>query len=545
MKWYSKIILLPFLLILAACGLSSEVEKRAEQLQGSLTGLSQLLDKQQKDFVALQANKEMWAFFAPYAEREKWNADFATAGADLKGLQDRYKVEVRTLLDADKEEDEQKLVDVLTALEANLKPIETEIKAVDGRMSLLRTGYENAPQWIEKARQNLTALNVLLEKLTPVMVQTKADFPSRVADIDERSAPFKKLVADSAAQLQAAEAEYAKHQASSEADYARFADAVAFLDKAALDAAALDASYRDDLLSLYKDYTQVLRDMKVEYYVTIARASWDDSSDWNNTPDYTYAPVAVSQADFEYLSGLTDTESTGAQGDIASYYSSWGSWTVHPNIDAAVWGRFGIDPGASWTSGDDNSQFWIEDLEPRYFHKYAEVTGTKVVEGDWEEVDEEEYAQHVDDFGMAIESKVLGQFQDEAVAEAVPVGMEMVGDARYGEWQQDSTGNSFWHYYGQYAFFNSLLGNDRYYYRSDYDDYRAWRRDRTSGAGVYGWYGMNRTTPVWGSSGSYTTQTATYKGSPFGKSGGAKAVSPGLRDAGKVARSRGPGEGGK
>jgi hypothetical protein len=36
-------------------------------------------------------------------------------------------------------------------------------------------------------------------------------------------------------------------------------------------------------------------------------------------------------------------------------------------------------------------------------------------------------------------------------------GSQLVGNPSYGQWQQNSNGHSFWHWYGQYAFFSSMF----------------------------------------------------------------------------------------
>jgi len=63
-------------------------------------------------------------------------------------------------------------------------------------------------------------------------------------------------------------------------------------------------------------------------------------------------------------------------------------------------------------------------------------------------------------------------------AEDFGPGSQLVGNPQYGNWQTNSSGNSFWHWYGQYAFFSSMFrspigygnwGRNRDY--SYYNDY--------------------------------------------------------------------------
>jgi hypothetical protein len=44
-------------------------------------------------------------------------------------------------------------------------------------------------------------------------------------------------------------------------------------------------------------------------------------------------------------------------------------------------------------------------------------------------------------------------------AEDFGPGSQLVGNPQYGSWQTNSSGNSFWHWYGQYALFSTLFRN--------------------------------------------------------------------------------------
>ena len=61
-------------------------------------------------------------------------------------------------------------------------------------------------------------------------------------------------------------------------------------------------------------------------------------------------------------------------------------------------------------------------------------------------------------------------------------GSQLVGNPHYGSWQTNSSGSSFWVWYGQYALISSLLGGPRVGYgawsgRRDYSYYHDWGRD--------------------------------------------------------------------
>lgn len=134
-----------------------------------------------------------------------------------------------------------------------------------------------------------------------------------------------------------------------------------------------------------------------------------------------------------------------------------------------------------------------EESNNKYYHKYkiiidkskasAEATedNLKVVNTDWKEVSAITFDQHQKDLGMTILSKEDGVLKKSTV----PAGYNnYVGNPKYGSWQTNSSGNSFWVFYGKYALLRSLFGGSRYY-RNDYDYYRR---------NTYGrdYYGRNR-----------------------------------------------------
>ena len=67
-------------------------------------------------------------------------------------------------------------------------------------------------------------------------------------------------------------------------------------------------------------------------------------------------------------------------------------------------------------------------------------------------------------------------------ADAQGPGNQLVGNPHYGSWRTDSSGSSFWVWYGQYALISNLLGGPRIGYanwsgRRDYSYYHDWGRD--------------------------------------------------------------------
>jgi hypothetical protein len=527
-------------LSLAACdSLPKNLERQAETLEKNIDALDAAVATRETEYAAAR-KAPTWSFYAPYAQRENWQGEFGEARTGIQNLRAAYDRQIAPILGRDESKDAEALRTALTQVGIIHANTTKQVNFVRDRMTLLTTGRRLAQTWRNQAVAASSNIDAIVSDVQPVLQKAKLDFPNRSADIDKRFIPLRGLQEGATRARQVVETQFAKHTANSGADYAAFADAYTLIQRNAQTATAENTRYRAALASLSREYSLIIRDMKIEYDVTIGRSSWDESSDWGEQ-DTTYAPVRISKSDYDYLAALPEDQT------LASYGTSWGSWKGNADIDANVWNRLNIDMHAGWPDSSHNSsQFYIHEIEPIYFHKYAEVNGKTVTERNWEVVDDEDFGQHANDFGMAIRTKKLGQFEDEVVDEATPPGMEMVGDPRYGNWVSDGNGGQRWSFLEMYAVYALLTGgNNSFYGRGDYDSYRRWRDERDRNGGVYGWYGANRSAPIYGSTGSATKSSANYRNSPFSRVGGVSAVPNDVRQAGSSARSRGPGSRGK
>lgn len=207
-----------------------------------------------------------------------------------------------------------------------------------------------------------------------------------------------------------------------------------------------------------------------------------------------------------------------------------------------------------------------------YKHQYKfilpakDTTGGKVVRDSlsgWVVVSEETFNKNLDNMGM----ELLSKNEDGKVSKIPsPAGYNnYVGNQRYGSWQTGSGGNSFWAFYGQYAFMSSMFGmmSSRPIYQSSYTDYnRNYRGSRpyygttTSGQRAYGSgsatsqamnskskFKSNVSSKVArSSSGSYTRSSGSSSGRSSGTS---SSSSRSGRSSGSSSRSRSSSGGGK
>ncbi len=120
---------------------------------------------------------------------------------------------------------------------------------------------------------------------------------------------------------------------------------------------------------------------------------------------------------------------------------------------------------------------------------------------DWYAVGEDFFNQNINNMGMEVAAKT----EDGKITKtAAPPGYNnYVGNPKYGQWQ-GSGGNSFWAFYGQYAFMSSMFNLLTYpARRSYYDDYRG--SYYGTGRPYYGPAVNGRR--AYGTNSTYTTQT--------------------------------------
>jgi hypothetical protein len=142
----------------------------------------------------------------------------------------------------------------------------------------------------------------------------------------------------------------------------------------------------------------------------------------------------------------------------------------------------------------DTYSIILEDMQEEgfvsteYYHKYRVVTAGDGYVTPWLKVPEKYYRLNSGFLGMALVNKKDGKLS----SDVSPPGYNYVGDSRYGQWRTDSSGNSFWVFYGKYAMFRDLMGGwYRPVYRYDYRSYRDYRDRNMVFYGSNNSYGTN------------------------------------------------------
>ena len=125
-----------------------------------------------------------------------------------------------------------------------------------------------------------------------------------------------------------------------------------------------------------------------------------------------------------------------------------------------------------------------------YYHKYRIVRPEGAETTDWLQVPESYYQRNEDFLGMTIFAKKEG-IPDEDVT---PPGYLYVGDPRYGQWQNDGHGGSYWAFYGKYRLMTDLFGGwYRPVYDLDFDAYKKFKQRKVPYYGLKNQYGTSGT----------------------------------------------------
>ncbi len=521
------------LVFVSGCGqgLPDEIRTQAEIVKQNLKSTGDFIKAQKKKYDRLSASPDFSAM-AGYASREKWDTAFANASTTLARAQQVYDQGLKVTIKQDKPEGEAQAQIQIKQVNSVIREARNQAQAPFERAARIKAAMTGT-RAMETAA--LASAETILSKVQHLaqgpVAKAKEQFPGSEEKITARFAPFSKMADDAKANMDILKAQYQAHTAG-DADYAAFVTAADAIEQAkkALDKAGPE--FEKDLDQLYQSYTKILEDMKVEHYVTIHRESWDESSDYYN-PGVVVFTALVSPGVFQALT-QSNAESIA---DLRPGYNGMHT-RVAPGL-ASAFKALNLDLTARWPDARHNAAtFYLDSTQLKYFHKYLMVENAQTSETGWEAVDPFFYAQNLENLGMAILSKPYGEFEPDP--QAAPPGMAYVGNPAYGKWKKDENGNSFWSWYGKYAFFSNL-----FFFPAHHYSYGSWNRWNTDYRYKKPYYGQTQKGYTFGSRGSRMQHSPRYQNSTFSKTGGFKTAPASVRGGASGLRGGGPKSRGK
>jgi len=493
-----------------------------------------------------------WQFFKPYMEKENWSINFQHAKQSITEGESVYKTQIMPIVEKNESQNSKKLSHLIDGFNAHLINAKKSAQTPGRRKAFLIKARNETEQIYIKAQTLAVDANKDMKAIYNYAEKTTVSYPNKATDITKRLQVMKGYDAQIQKMVAILTQEYNRRE-SGQTDYAIFADTAHGITGLSIKVKKEETKLTSKLHELYQSYTKVLTDQRIDYYVVIGRATWCEgeycSYDGNSMK---YSPVKVDEATYEYFGSLNSL--------VAEYQNSFfGGEKFTLKVPQKYWEALRLSYKKSWPSGDDYGEYWVEDVKAKGFHKYSEITNGEQNNTNWMPVSEDFYWKNQENLGMAIINKPYGVYKDETLKQSEPVGMSMIatpqmnkgvasGSNEYGEWRQNRSGHSFWHYYGQYSLINSLLGNNRGYSYDEWNGYQSRNRSQ-------GYYGRNQ---EYGTYGHSTYQNKRYQSSHYAKrnasevskvkAGAArnsKSSKPSIRSAGSTSRSRGPSGGGK
>lgn len=489
-------------IIVSACGIPKEDRKNAEAVLEEIKKVEELLPVREKEYAGLKKAAD-FKEYAVYAEREKWDEAVKSATGLVGEAKTKYQKNIEPLLKKDEPKDVPQLgLLVLEARRLAARALVAANKPFE-RKKYIESAKKNYQALSIEAGKELARASAAFSQLSSSTADAKLRFPAKDKEIEARMIPIRALDEKIRNSYKDLVGEKNKAEKNEFADFVLIADNSKFIKDAANKIVEDSNTQTRQVASLSKSHSKTLIDMKVEYFAQVQRFSWDEGAEYPTTHEYKYPPKVISGELYDYFDGLPENLEK-----IAELTRGFSGDSVKHYIDQGKWNELGIVPRQNWSSGDDTAEYYIE-LSGKYFHKYSEETNGVLAMTGWIAVSENLFEDHVDDLGMDLFSKPYGTFEDEALKHAAPAGMAFVGNPAYGTWKTDSSGNSFWEFYGKYMFFSHLFGTNRpyYYSRNEWGNWNSKYRGRDA---YYGEDGKDK--ERYGSHGSVVHGSSRYSG---------------------------------
>lgn len=532
--------LLPLLLALtlAACGLSDAAKHTASAARSDFTATVQAL-KNARAAADAQLVQPAASFIVP-AQRADAIGDGFTQAQKAIDAAAPLDAQLKSLLDKDDDGTAATVTTVAGQLTAKLAEAKKAMALPKQRIDGIITLHSNPQAAVATATSSMTTIDHLGDSMNVAQTKALAAHPDKADSIKKHAQTVTVPRAQADAAFTTLTTEVKSPTPNFVAAY-NSAQVIQTTEPALIKAANELLPQFDQL-----DHSNVvtLVDMRMSCTIRMSRTSWDEAYDFPTETTHNFKDVVLSGTGPQdgalctYWSGIGDQfEAKGDTdqqvGHINAGFFGRDAFEVEQGIDKAMWDNLHLTADEAWTSGDDAATFNLEGVDDaRYYHKYDTTVDGVTTHGDWVEVSEQTFDDNLYDLGMDVSERQVGEFDDETNDEAAPPGMVYVGDPKYGTWATDSNNgnNSYWVWYGQYRYWDDLLGTR--VYRNDWNDYR------THYYGSAGYYGNAGGKDRWGS--------LSPRGSTFSSSWtstGGQRVS--IRDAGPSGRAGGPGGGGK
>lgn len=521
------------ILFLAGCanGLPSQTVNTANGLKTRIAAVKAEIGKAQAAFNARLAQSDA-SFMTPYKGQVE-AGKFEAATAAQTQAASVYNQQLAPKVKDNKPEDLSQVNALITQINRLLATAELDARLPGQRASAIVQTQANASTVADQAKAAVANINGNDDQLTATGDAQAKKYPAATIDQHLAHAHAWRVSADTAYKAMTAAL------AASPVNYATVYDTSTVIQTDAQLSTTGTPVLLTDLANLDHTVTRTLTDLGLKCGVGVQRDSWDDSQDYPDEHLFTYPTVNITSA--QECSSWFNFDNSSSDGTFAAMDSDfWGGGpggihaTDEGKFPLAHWTTLHLNPNENWPGGDSAAEFYVNSLTATYSIQVTEAVDGTITRTYWQVVSADTFANISNNLGMDIYEKPVGKFPDEATQVAAPAGAAYVGNPHYGTWHTDNTGQSFWAWYGQYAFFQRMLGGPFYM-----NQYNQWNNGYRGHRPYYGTYGGHQR---FGTGAAYIA--ASFPRSGFVHSGGLHSLST-IRGAGPADRGRGPGGGGK
>lgn len=501
--------LLFVLLVSFAIGCDSlpeNLRNQVKQCSQDLQKVERVIVLADSSFRVFKKSGDYATFHSKYDKRENWSANFTAASSEFGQAGELFEGQISRFAERNASADVDSLKFSLGKLQKHLDAAADYAARPSRRIAQLSEARKSASKWTAEAEGKSAGLASSVGALGTLVSDAQSKYSWKRDDLAKRYLPAQKLRTDAGTALDAVQAQM--RLAEADRDYAIIADGVVKIGQLAGAMPALDSNLRARISQLGRSYSKLLVDLKVvaKPYKELVRYEWSEFSDWDTSKETRRDKVYVSVNEYNQLAAQLRSNPDGIR-----------------------------------LEGGEGRGYEVDleevDIDSFYYHQYLIEENGDTSRTSWTEVDEDVYGDNEDNLGMALLNKPLGYYEAEVQKVATPPGMAYVGNPNYGQWRSDGRGGSFWEFYGRYMLYRNLFGYPSYT-RNDWND---WDRNYRGRQPYYG-------TSAGGEDrfGSASSATRTrFAGSSYARQGGFRSADPSVRGAGRSARGRGPGGGGK
>ena len=457
MKGYLQVIFIFVILFFTGCGIPSEVKEEVNLLVENYDSIIKKVSNSQDRLSDLKKYEEHDAI-KNYIENEKINEKYALVKEECVALNKILEDKIIPIKNKNKKKNLKELKNWILLAREKVITIDSTLNEIAEKEKLIAKivkTMSTLTSYYEKANQEAYSS---FAKLKESYLESLKEFPEKEEDLRFMYEKVEndyneinnlnnkiKVEVDNYKGFKLINVEYvAKLYSDYKKSFESLAENSEILSK--------------KISELYKIYEKILLDVKQEYFVWLVRTRWKNNSDWDSEYNQYFDPIKVDKNTFDYLNEYSG--STLATKRL----------NFNISIKKDIWDKLEISQNKINTSDGTFLDFWIADISIKTYHKYRILKDKKVEDTDWVEVNPDDFEKKNDSIGIAIESKPYGYFEEDKIHSGFPAEMNYINNSRYGEWKNEN-GNTFWQWYGKYAFISSIFGgNEKRYYQNDYNN---------------------------------------------------------------------------